>query len=76
MLPDGRKLQRKRSNVPPNSIPANAPIPMHVPLSAVANATNQISHMPSQGQLTTLQGQEMKGKEKYGRRLSKRRNDF
>jgi vancomycin resistance protein YoaR len=74
MVPDGRKLQRKRTTAThSNSISANAPIPMHVPLSEMP-APNRTTDLLKQDQLN-LQGQDTKGKEKI-RRLSKRRSDI
>jgi len=69
MVPDGRKLQRKKTTAThSNSIPANAPISMHVPLSEMP-APNRITDLLQQDQLN-LKGQGTKGKEKT-RKLSK-----
>lgn len=74
MLPDGRKLTRKRTTmIPSSSIPHNAPIPLHVPLPE-APALNPVATMRN-NERYSAQGQEIKGREKVGKRLSKRRND-
>jgi hypothetical protein len=74
MVPDGRKLQRKRMTATPsNSIPANAPIPMHAPLSEMP-APNRTTDLLQQDQLNSLE-RDTKGKEKM-RRLSKRRSNI
>jgi len=77
MVPDARKLTRKKySNIDSNSnsIPPNAPIP-HVPMMMEDAGGGGMDRYTSQQQ----QGQDMtrgREREKAGRRLSKRRNDF
>jgi hypothetical protein len=72
MSPDGRKLQRKRTSVTsPNSIPANTLIPSHTPLSEKL-VPNGIPSGLNQDRVA--HGHELKGKEKAGKRLSKRKN--
>lgn len=70
MSPDGRKLQRKRTSAtPPNSIPANTSIPSHTPLSEKL-VPNSIPSVLNQDRVA----HGLKGKEKAGKRLSKRKN--
>lgn len=73
MLPDGRKLIRKKT-VSATSV-SKQPIPFDVPITEVSlTLPTRAATVPAKSRYIP-RGQETKGREKTGKRLSKRRND-